>query len=305
MHEHVGARTFGWAAVATAGLVVLKVGLGVWGGSMALVSDGVHSLTDLLAFAAGAVAARWSHRPADPTMTYGYPRVNVLMGVLLTAVLLAVALFIAVQAVAALGRPAHSLAWPMLVGGGAGLVVNVLLGGAFRGKDRDLNRRSARLHALTDAGGSLAVLLAGAVIFRWNAQWANGAAALFIAGLIGAGAVDILRDGLITLSEGVPRDIDLAAIQASMAQVRGVVEVHHLHVWGLSPDERLLTAHVCVSGQSSLAAGQRIIREIDELVARRFHVGHTTLQLETEDQCSAPGHAALTERASPGPAPRR
>lgn len=294
MQGHVSARTFGWAAVATAGLVIIKVGLGIWGGSMALVSDGIHSLTDLVAFGAGAVAAHWSHRPADPTMTYGYPRINVLMGVLLTAVLLAVALFIAVAAVSAMGNSGDSRPWTMLVGGGAGLAVNLVLGHAFGGHDGDLNRRSARLHTLTDAGGSVAVLVAAGLIALWGAQWANAAAALLIAALIGAGAVGILRDGLVTLSEGVPRDIDLASILESMTHVGGVVGVHHLHVWGLSPDERLLTAHVCISSQTSLDAGQHIIREIDELVALRFQVGHTTLQLETSDNCSAPGHEPLT-----------
>jgi cobalt-zinc-cadmium efflux system protein len=288
------------AAVAISGLAALKAILAITGSSLALWSDAGHSLADLITMAAAYVAARAAQRPATTSMTWGYPRAGVLVGFASGLGLWALVIWIGGDAVHALLYPTRPDVTVMLFGGGVSLIVNGVMAVLLSHPGRDLNLRSAWLHVLGDAGGSLAVLLAALAIAWQGWGWADPVGALIIAGVVAWAAAGIVRDAWRILMEASPADVNPEAVVEAMEGCPGVESVHHLHVWSVVPGESALSAHLLVDPAASLQDGQAIAETVHRMLHRRFHIAHTTLQVET-GLCDEPRHGGHAVESEDGP----
>lgn len=280
--------------------MVLQFTTGLLAGSLALVSDAGHMLTDsaglLLAFAAATLALR----PADARRTYGWARLEVLAVPVHVTLLFGIAAYIVFESVTRLGNPVSIQTTPVILVGAAGLAVNLavmrLLAGHAHG---NLNVRAALLETWADALGSV-VVIASAVAIAFGA-WSgiDVLAALAIAVAIVPRAIHILRQAGDILLEAAPRGLEPAAIVAASREVRGVIDLHDVHVWSIAPSFPALSAHVEVA---DVTCTEHILTDLTVLLRERFGIGHVTLQPETPElheliQCCLSPDASRLEPA--------
>lgn len=267
-----------------AGLFALKLALAWWGGSLTLWSDAGHSLADMLFMGGAYMAARAASRPPSPVMTWGYPRAGVLVGLLSAVGLVALSVGLLAEAWLSWLHPARPAVWTMIVGGGIGLVANVVVSHRVRPPEapshQDLNFRSAWLHLVGDAATSLAVVLAGLIIWATGFLRADALGAAAIALAMAASSVGIIRDGWRVLMEAAPAGLSVEAVAAAMSAMEGVDSVHHVHLWTITPGEWALSAHVRLGTAGTLRDGQAVVRAIDRDLGEQFGIHHATLQIE-------------------------
>jgi cobalt-zinc-cadmium efflux system protein len=266
-------------------LVVEAVG-GWWSGSLALVADAGHMLVDALALLFAWLGAHFAQRPADARRSFGYARLEVLVGytnALSQFVLVGWILFEAVQRFYA---PAPILSGMMLLVAIAGLCVNLLVLGVLGGHDHDdLNTAGARLHVLGDLLGSLGAVSAALLVRYFDWLWADPAISVFVSLLILNSAWRLLRRSAHILLEGVPEGVEVEAIVGGVEQdVPGVREVHHVHVWQLAGGVRVATLHARLNDGT---APDQAILEVGRALRRRFGIEHVTVQLDGVN-CHAP-----------------
>lgn len=256
--------------------------------SLALAADAGHMLTDVGGMGLAAWASRVASRPPTGTKTYGFGRAGVLAGLCNAALLMAVAVGIAVAAVLRLLRP-HHVQPPAMLAAAAAVALGINLYVATRLRPHahgDLNVKSARLHVLGDAGGSLAVLLAAAAIAVTGRAFIDPALSLGLAAIVGASAWRMVAAATHVLLEGAPEGLDATVVASVMAGVPGVRGVHHVHLWSIGGGRRALSGHL-VLGPISLQDGQSIARATEQRLAERFRIEHCTLQIEVDGDCRA------------------
>jgi cobalt-zinc-cadmium efflux system protein len=278
-----------WALVLTGGFMVAEVAGGLLSGSLALLADAGHMLTDTAALALAWYAFRVGRRPATAARSYGHHRAQVLAAFANSGALLVIAAWIAVEAARRLLHPTPVLGGPMLAVAALGLVVNVAAFLVLRGGDREnLNLRGATLHVMGDLLGSLGAILAAGVILLTGWTPVDPILSVLVAPLILRGAWANLRRSSHVLMEGAPEGLDVARLRDELvAVVPGVLDVHHVHAWSLTPGRPLVTLH------ANLAEGadhDEILHGLQEALLRRFGIDHATIQLERE-HCAdrAPG----------------
>ncbi|HYF28176.1 MAG TPA: cation diffusion facilitator family transporter [Baekduia sp.] len=286
-----------WLTVAlalTGGFLVAEVVAGLLAGSLALLSDAAHMLTDTASIALALVAARVAARPADARYTFGFGRAEILSAQVNGAALLVLAAVIAVEAVRRLADPPDVDGVVVIAIGVLGAGVNVAAAWALsRAERRSLNVEGARAHVLADLYGSLAAVAGGIVLVTTDRGEADGAAALVVAALMVRSGWSLVRDSGRVLLEAAPRGVDTGEIGRALAGAPGVVEVHDLHVWEVTSGFPALSAHVVVETHADC---HRRRAELEHLLHERFSITHTTLQVE-----HAPGLVQLDE---PPPAGR-
>ena len=253
-------------------------------GSLALLADAGHVLTDAVGLTLALVAATVAARPAGERTTFGWRRAEVLGASANGALLLGVALFVVVEAVRRLREPAEITAGPLLAAALVGLVANAVslavLSGGGDGAST-INLRGARLEVLGDLLGSVAVVVAAVVIATTGWVWADPVASLVIAAMIAPRAWWLLRDALDVLLEAVPRSIDLEEVRAHVRSVAGVVDVHDVHAWSITEGLPVLTAHVVVEDEVLARAGSAALLDaLQGCLAEHFDVEHSTVQIE-------------------------
>jgi cobalt-zinc-cadmium efflux system protein len=268
-------------------------------GSLALITDALHNVTDVASLGLSYGALRISGRPATERYTFAFQRAEVLAAIINAGALIGVSVYVAVEAVGRLLHP--SPVQGLLVMGFAafGMVANGLAALLLRGHGKNLNMRSAVLHLVSDSVASLGVLLAGAVIFFTKAYWIDPAISLALAVWMTKESIGLIREATHILMEGVPEEIELGPLQEAIAEINGVAEVHDLHVWAVAPDNILLSAHVVVDDMH-VAAATVVIGEIKRLLHDRYSVEHATIEVECgEGGCA--GAACATCVLAPGP----
>jgi cobalt-zinc-cadmium efflux system protein len=278
-HHHRHDVPLARAALVTTCFAAFEALGGWWTGSLALLSDAGHMLTDGAALGLGAAAAWLARRPPSERHSYGFGRAEVFAAGLNAAFMLAIALAIAYEAAARFSQPvAVKGGWAALVAL-LGLAVNFFVMRSLASHTHDMNARAARLHVIGDLLGSLAALVAGLVIALggWNAI--DPLASLGICVLIAFSAWRLLRESLQALMEAVPRGLSVEAIGTEMARVEGVRSVHDLHVWTLSGSRTALSAHVVVR---SLGDWDRVLHALQQRLREKFAIDHVTLQPETD-----------------------
>jgi cobalt-zinc-cadmium efflux system protein len=246
-------------------------------GSLALVSDAGHMLTDSVGLGLALVAAWVAARSPSHRYTYGLGRVEVVAAVVNGMLMCGVVILIVVEALHRFSaRPAVDGGLAMVVAG-LGLVVNVVVARTLLGAERTLNTRAALLHVMGDLLGSVAALSAGAVILATDWRPIDPLLSLVICLLIVISALRILKEGVHILLEGVPGHLDLAEVGQSMARVEGVVGVHDLHIWQVASTGAALSAHVVVAEPD---AWEEVLLRLHRHVLEEFGITHVTLQPE-------------------------
>ncbi len=283
-----------WVALGlTTSFMIAEVIGGLVTGSLALISDAAHMFTDTAALAIALAAIRIAKRPADAVRTYGYHRFEILAAAFNALLLFGVAIYILIEAYGRFRNPPEvetgAMLWIALIG----LVVNMISMRLLRGdKDSSLNIKGAYLEVWSDMLGSVGVI-AGALLIRYTGwTWVDTVIAVAIGLWVLPRTWVLLKESLNILLEGVPQGIDIAEVTQAMTAVPGVQSVHDLHVWALTSGKSSLTAHVV---HAAGADPQVLVEPLKELLATRFSVFHTTLQLEpkacahTQDGCNYTG----------------
>lgn len=266
----------------TVGVLVAEVFGAVLSGSLALLADAGHMLTDVAGLTLGLVAATLARRPATPQKTWGYHRAEILGAAAQAALLLAVGVFILVEGVSRLLEPPEVTSGLMVLFGVVGLVgnaVGLLVLAGVRGDN--LNMRAAFLEVVNDALGSVAVLVAAAVIATTGWMRADAVASLTIGVLIIPRTLRILRDVVDVLLEATPKGVDLAQVRAHLTALAHVHEVHDLHASQVATGLPVLTAHVVVD-DSCFHDGhlRELLDDVQRCIDADFGITHSTIQFE-------------------------
>jgi cobalt-zinc-cadmium efflux system protein len=290
-HAHGGAgssadvtwRALSWSLALNGGFLVIEAGIGFFTGSLALLSDAAHMVSDVAALVLALGAARLARSPATPERTWGFLRAET-MGAFINGLMLLVACgFIFWEAYERLsgGAPAI-LAWPVLVAGVIGLVIN--LGSAwwlYQADRGNLNIRGALIHMLADALGSVGAI-ASALFLMGGIYAADAVVSVFIGGLVLWGTWGLLRDSGRVLLQYAPAGLRSDAVKAALLELEDLAEVHDLHLWSLDGQNAILSAHL-VGAPGVAAPGLRTGAEA--LLQDRFNIRHTTLQVEFGEDC--------------------
>jgi cobalt-zinc-cadmium efflux system protein len=279
----------GISVAATLLLVVIELSAGYAAHSIALISDAVHNLTDVPMMVISWLATRWALRPPTPEKTYGYHRAGILAAFVNATLLTIVAIFLIYESVTRLRSPVEVqtgvMLWvsvvALLINGGVTLAVH-------RGR-RDLNVRTVWLHNLGDALSNVAVFV-GALLIRWeHTPWVDPVIGILIGAMVLWSGTGILRESGHILLEGLPPDIRLEEVAASILRVEGVQEVHDIHIWTLGTDLNALSCHIRIPDMH-LESCEKLLARIREVLARDFRITHTTIQFE---RAGLPAEAGL------------
>ena len=288
-HDHavdVSDRRLRWALALTAGFMGLEVVAGLWSGSLALIADAGHMLTDAASLALALYAAAVSRRGADDRRTYGYGRARVLAAFVNGLSLLLIAAWIMIEAVQRLRDPVQILAGPMLAVASAGLVVNVIAYLILRGGS-DLNTRGAVAHVLGDLLASVAAIAAAGIILATGWTRADPLLSVAVAALIVGTGWRVTRESAHVLLEGAPRGFEEARVRDSIVKaVPGVLGAHHIHAWTVGADEAYVTLHVQAADSLSSDAA---IAAVEAHLTKEFGFKHITVQVEF-GACTTEGH---------------
>ena len=268
------------AAIAVNGLLtVVQVVGGSLSGSLSLIADALHNLSDAGALFIAWVARRIGRRPADGLQTFGYRRAE-LVGALINATTLnVVGLYLIYEAAMRAIAPPPVAGWTIVIVSGVALAVDAataLL--TYTMAQRSLNVRAAFIHNVTDALGSVAVIVAGFLIVRYQWYLADAVATFLIAGYALYYGVDMTREASRILTLGVPRDVPVSALAESIRDVEGVVDVHHLHVWALDESQRSFEGHVVIERPDTRLAES--VKRAVRRVLDRHGISHATIECE-------------------------
>ena len=281
-HHHTHAaneRSVGIAALLTGGFMAAEVAGGLLAGSLALLADAGHMLTDFASLALAWLGFRLIRRPADWRRTYGFDRFSVLVAFVNGIALFVIAAWIVVEAAQRLYEPVNVLGYPMLGVALAGLVVNIIAFFVLRTGDKhNLNIRAAALHVVGDLLGSVAAVIAAVVILTTGWMPIDALLSIVVAFIILRSAWRVVADAGHILLEGSPPDVDTRALSEKLcAALPFVQDVHHVHAWSISQERPMVTLHASVAiGTDSAVA----VREIKRALVEHFRITHATVEIE-------------------------
>lgn len=277
-------RRLAFAVALTAVVLVAEVVGGIWTGSLALLSDAAHVLTDLVSLLLSLGAILMAARPVTKEHTFGWHRVEVLAALANGLSLFVISAYLLREAYHRLQDPPEVRVTGMLAVAAAGLLANGLIAVRLRGNaHQDLNIRSAYLHVMADFAGSVGVVLGAAIMLATGWYVVDPIVGIAIAVTVLVGSMRLLRDTAHVLLEGVPSTIDLHAVAEAIRQVPGVDDIHDLHIWTICSNLLALSVHVTV-GDRSAAARDEIVRAVSDELRVRFGIAETTIQTE-RDPC--------------------
>ena len=273
------------ALVLTGTFMIVEVVGGIISGSLALLADAGHMLTDTMALALAAMAFYVCKRPPDGKLTFGYQRFQILAAFVNGLSLLAVVGWILFEAVRRFVSPIEILGETMLVVAAAGLLVNLISFAVLHSGDQEnLNIRGAALHVAGDLLGSVAAIVAALVIIYTGWTLIDPILSIAVAALILKSAWTLVKRSAHILLEGAPEWLDVKAMQDRIvAGVPGVGEIHHVHIWGLTPQELMLTMHMKIAG--NVNSQSTVVRDTKQFLKREYGIGHATIEVDI-DGCS-------------------
>lgn len=296
-HEHHATRLLATAFALTLGFMLVELVGGLLAGSLALLADAGHMLTDAAALALAWAASQFATRPADARRSFGYQRLRVIATFVNGCALLFIVAWIVIEAVQRLlnPQPVNALAviWIGTAGFGVNLIVFAML---RRGDAHDMNMAAATMHVLGDLLGSVAAVAAALVILFTGWTLADPISSLLVSALILRGAWVLVRKSTHILMEGSPEGVDVDDLRRTLEQrIPAIVDVHHVHLWLVGPHEKLLTMHATVVPGVNQAT---VLRDTKAILEERFGITHTTIQIEVEgcadEDCVKAADAKLT-----------
>jgi cobalt-zinc-cadmium efflux system protein len=284
------AGRFKFAIFLTAATLIAELAGGLWTNSLALLSDAAHVFLDLFALLLSLAAIKLSSRPTSDTRTFGWHRTEVFASFINGSTVFLIAGIICYEAVGRIYQPEVVKSLPMLLIAAVGLAMNLFAAGALHSHSHDdLNVHSAFLHVVGDAAASVGVIIGGIIMYFTNWYLLDAIISIGIGFVIFWGSWRVIRESLHILLEGVPRGMDINQVAAAIREVDGVEEVHHLNIWTICSHINALSGHVVVPATFRGEHGG-MLRKIEERLFERFHISHTTLQLEStrcvEGECA-------------------
>jgi cobalt-zinc-cadmium efflux system protein len=260
--------------------VFVEIAAGLFGNSLALLTDAAHNFTDVIALGLSWYAIRLATQPSNARKTYGYHRAGILVALVNATTLVLISLGIFYEAWQRFVKPPEVQSGILIGVGLAAFAVNLVTALMVKkGSEHDLNLRSTFLHLIGDVLSTIGAVVAGVIIYFAGANWLDAVASALIAVLILWNAWGILRETVDILLESTPRDVDMSAMVRDVMQIKGVLGVHDLHVWSISGSLRTMSAHI-LTDDISISNGAAIQAQINELVVHRYNIAHATLQLE-------------------------
>lgn len=289
-HDHHGrsdTRRFGLTILFNIVITVAEFVGGILSGSLALLSDAVHNLSDVLALIFGFLGAKVSEKEPDLEYSFGLKRIEVVTAVINALALCAVGVYIVVEAIRRWQNPAPVNLGIMLPIAAVGMIGNVLSILVLGRKDGNINVRAAFLHLLYDAISSLAVIVTGIAMYFTHALWLDPLISIFIVIMIGYSSFDILLEAMRIILQVAPKHIDTQSVYRSILDSTGAGDVHGLHIWSVSSSEVFLSCHICMDSEGAVLDSDQVIRRVNAMLAEKFGIMHTTIQIEAGRFCLA------------------
>ena len=291
-HDHGGDATNARRLAITLVLVLLYMAVevvgGLWADSLALIADAGHMFSDAGALGLTLLAMRFARRPATTQRTYGSYRAEILAALVNGATLVAVAMYIFIEAFERLRTPPEVQGGLMLAVASGGLLVNGAgLWILHNGHDANLNMRGAWLHVLTDTLGSLQAIIAGALIWAYGWYWVDPLASVLIGLLVIYSSWSLIRQSVAVLMEGAPGHINVDDVRSALLALPHVANVHDLHVWTITSGFVALSAHVTCPGDHN---HDSLLSQAQRMLAERFGIRHTTIQIDRDSACEGTSH---------------
>ncbi|WP_322867769.1 cation diffusion facilitator family transporter [Aquicoccus sp. G2-2] len=292
-HDHglpsdlAGDKRVGAAIVVNIGLTLVQIIAGVISGSLALIADAIHNLSDALSLGIAFYARKLARRPADETMTFGYGRAEVIAAMVNYTTLIIVALYLAVQGVERLFNPVEVQGWIVVIVATIALVIDAVTAlMIFRLSAQSMNMRAAFLHNMADALGSLAVIFSGTLILLYDWRLIDPIITLGISGYILWHSALGIRPVLSVLMLATPDETDLPALIAALENTAGVENLHHVHVFRMDEHTTALEAHVVLTEGTSAETARN---DLKSLLQDQFDISHSMLEFETRaSACAEP-----------------
>lgn len=293
-HAHGGSargdrtRPLAWTLALVVAYTAAEVAGGLWSGSLALLADASHMVSDAAALALTLFAIRFARKAPTAERTFGFHRAEILAALVNGVALAVIAIFIVMEAYDRVQDPTEVQGGLMLGVAAGGLVVNLaglwLLHG---GHTHDLNVRGAWLHVLTDTLGSVQAMVAGVLIVMYGWHWVDPVASILIALLVIYSAWLLISQSVHVLMEGAPMHINVDDVRAALTALDTVEDVHDLHIWSITSGFVALSAHIVVSEASDHRA---VLRSSERVLVERFSIRHTTIQMDSCTSCDQAHH---------------
>ena len=296
-HDHVktnNEKVLWVVLVLTATYMLAEIIGGFLTNSLALLSDAAHMFTDVAALAVSLAAIKIGKRPADASRTFGYYRFEILAAAFNASILFLVALYILYEAYQRFLEPPNIQSMGMFFVALIGLIVNVISMRLLQaGSESNLNMKGAYLEVWSDMLGSIGVIAAALIIRFTGLWWIDPIVAVGIGLWVLPRTYLLLKQSLNILLEGVPEGLQLAQIESALQQVPGVANVHDLHVWAITSEKVSLTAHLLLD--QTQQSGEAVLKNVNTMLEARFHITHSTIQVEIENCQSGDANCNLNK----------
>ena len=279
-HEHT--KKIGWTIALNLAITLAEYIGGTMSGSLALLADAGHNLSDVISLAIGYAGERLAEKKATKRHSFGFKRAEIFTALINALLLWAISILIISEAFERASNPAAEISIWLMVGIGLiglfGNLFSIMILNA--GKDSSLNMKAAYLHMFYDTISSAVVVVSGLAIYFTHIYYIDLAVSILIGIMIFASGMDIVRKAVHILMQGVPEGVDFDEVYEGIKSVEGVSEVHGLHIWSINSKEIFLSCHVCMDGNVSRESDD-VIRRINEVLERNFGIEHTTVQVES------------------------
>jgi cobalt-zinc-cadmium efflux system protein len=264
--------------------VVIELSAGFYYNSLSLISDAGHNLSDVAALALALFAFRLAKIKATDKFTYGYRKSTILVSLINSVVLFIAIGCIIWESVHRLQHPVEISGQPVAIVAGIGILINAVSAMLFfRDKENDLNVKGAYIHLVADAAVSLGVVISGILISAFQIYWLDMITSLVIVLVIFYSTWNLFKDSLSLTLDGVPRGINLSEVISEIKEVKGVLNVHHLHVWAISTSQNAMTAHIIIHPNTGIEQ-QNLIKKNIKHELEHVNIQHATLEFETENE---------------------
>lgn len=279
--ENVSTVRFFWVTVLNILITVVEILGGLLSGSLALLSDAFHNLSDSVSIVISYIAQRIATKPETPQRTFGYRRAEILSALLNAGLLIVIALFIVIEAVKRFMHPDHVNGDIMTVVAVVGLLANFISAGLLHaGSRHSLNIKATYLHILADALSSIGVVITGIILIFWHVKWLDPVVSVLVALYIAYEALPIIQKTINILMQAAP-DIDYDAIKKDITSIPQVNSVHHVHAWLIDEHHTTFSAHINCE-DIKLSEVEPIYRQISKLLQDKYHISHITIQAECQ-----------------------
>ena len=283
-HGHNG-KNIGWAILINIGITLAEAIGGTLSGSLALLSDAGHNLSDVISLGLSFLGEKLSEKKATRRHTFGLKRTEIFTALINSLSLVGIAFFIVMEALKRISAPQQLSLGLMLVVATIGLLGNLFSMVILGKKESNLNVKAAYLHLFYDAISSVAVIVSGLLIFLTGWFIVDLVVSLLIAGMVLWSGLGVIKRTIHIFMQGVPEGLEFDKILEDILRVPGISSVHGLHIWSIDSSDVFLSCHVCTEESDGKLDTDKMIQNINEVLERNHHIHHTVIQAETQNLC--------------------